>query len=231
MIRLLPRWVWIGAWLLALNAGMVNGIGLFSAYQQSITHLTGTTTLVAGSLATGQWRLALHHALILFAFFAGTVLSGILIQDSTLRLGRRYSVALGWAAGLLLLAIPLLDGHEEAGLYLIACACGLQNAMVSTYSGAVIRTTHLTGMITDLGIYLGHAARGLPIDRRRLRLCLLVISGFVVGVFVGVWALRRLGFDALAIPALICLAAAVGYWVLHVWTRRKRQAGSSNGAP
>lgn len=224
MIRLLPRWVWIGAFVLAMNAGMVNGIGLFSAYQQSITHLTGTTTLVAGNLAVGDFASALHHATILFAFFAGTVLSGILIQDSTLKLGRRYSIALAWAAALLLLAIPLLDGHEEAGLYLIACACGLQNAIVSTYSGAVIRTTHLTGMITDLGIYLGHAARGLPIDRRRLRLCLLIISGFAIGVFLGVWLMRPIGFNALIIPAAVCLLAAIGYWILHIWTRRQRPA-------
>ena len=45
--------------------------------------------------------------------------------------------------------------------------------MVSTYSGAVVRTTHLSGMFTDLGIFLGHFLRGLPVDMRRLRLCFL----------------------------------------------------------
>jgi len=232
MITLLPRWVWIGAWVLAMNAGMVNAVGLFSVFKQSTSHLTGTATLVIGNLASGHLGESLHHLTLLVAFFIGTVISGLLIQDSTLRLGRRYSVALILVAFLLVLAIPLLEAHDGAGLYAMACACGLQNAMVSTYSGAVVRTTHVTGMFTDLGIYLGHAARGLPIDRRRLRLCLIVISGFCVGVGLGTLGFLWMGFATLALPAMICAVVAVVYWIYRsVMYRRRIAESSENPAP
>jgi uncharacterized membrane protein YoaK (UPF0700 family) len=75
-------------------------------------------------------------------------------------------------------------------MYAAACATGLQNAMASAYSGAVVRTTHVSGMFTDLGIYLGHALRGLPINMKRLQLSFLVISGFLCGGIFGTLAGR-----------------------------------------
>lgn len=67
-------------------------------------------------------------------------------------------------------------------------ACGMQNALVTTYSGAVVRTTHLTGLFTDFGIMLGEVLEGKEIDKRRLLLFILIISGFILGVeLVGVF--------------------------------------------
>lgn len=126
--------------------------------------------MLAVALASLDVAAALHFAAIVGSFVAGTVLSGILIQDSALQLGRRYGIALLLESILLCIAVPLLKRNDIFGIYSASCACGLQNAMVSTYSGAVIRTTHFSGMFTDLGIFLGHALRGLPVDSRRLRL-------------------------------------------------------------
>lgn len=80
---------------------------------------------------------------MLIAFCVGAMLSGLVIQDQTLKLGRRYGVALALEAALLLLAIPLFKQQQMQGALLAAMACGLQNAMVTTYSGARVRTTHL----------------------------------------------------------------------------------------
>src|SRR5262245_23985448 len=179
MISKLPRWVWSGAWALAFIAGFVNVVGLLGFEHQAVTHLTGTTSLLAAAVASLNVSGAIHFIAIIGSFVAGTVLSGFLIQDSTLQLGRRYGVALLLDAGLLFVAVPLLQRNSALGIYSASCACGLQNAMVSTYSGAVVRTTHLSGMFTDLGIFLGHALRGLPVDARRLRLCVLIITGFL----------------------------------------------------
>jgi uncharacterized membrane protein YoaK (UPF0700 family) len=139
------------------------------------------------------------------------VLSGFLIQDSTLQIGRRYGVALFLESLLLALAVPLLTRQNMFGIYAASCACGLQNAMVSTYSGAVIRTTHVSGMFTDLGIFLGHRLRGLPVDNRRLRLCFLVITGFLCGGGVGADAFHHLGYAALFIPSALTASTALLY--------------------
>jgi uncharacterized membrane protein YoaK (UPF0700 family) len=211
MISKLPQWVWAGAWALAFVAGIVNVVGLLGFEHQTITHLTGTTSMLAAALAEFNTAAAFHFAAVIGSFVAGTVLSGFLIQDSTLQLGRRYGVALLLESALLCAAVPLLKHHSSLGIYSASCACGLQNAMVSTYSGAVVRTTHLSGMFTDLGIFLGHSLRNLPVDGRRLRLCVLIISAFLCGGVAGAFAYHRLGYSALLIPAVLTFAASVGY--------------------
>lgn len=211
MISKLPRWVWAGAWVLAFVAGIVNVVGLLGFEHHAITHLTGTTSMLAAALAEFDIPATLHLAAMIGSFLAGTMASGFIIQDTALQLGRRYGVAMSLEALLLCAAVPLLDRHNSFGLHLAACACGLQNAMVSTYSGAVMRTTHLSGMFTDLGIFLGHTLRGLPVDPRRLRLCLLIISAFFCGGIAGAAAFHRLGYSALFIPSGLIAATALAY--------------------
>jgi uncharacterized membrane protein YoaK (UPF0700 family) len=220
VISRLPRWVAWGAATLALMAGMVNVVGLLSFEHQAITHLTGTTSQVSAALAAGDLAAAGHFALVIAAFFAGTVASGFVIQDSTLRLGRRYSVALLVECALLVAAAGLLERSSVYGLYFAASACGLQNALVSAYSGALIRTTHLSGMFTDLGIFLGHRLRGLPVDARRVRLCLVVIGGFALGGVAGAALHRRWAAGTLLIPAALAAASATAYGIHH-WRRAR----------
>src|SRR3546814_12229893 len=92
-------------------------------------------------------------------------------------------------------------------------ACGLQNAMATTYSGAIVRTTHLSGMFTDPGIMLGHALRGMPVARRRLALCVLSIRVFFIGGVLGAWLFARAGYGALSLPAVLTGITALGYFL------------------
>lgn len=221
MIDRLPRWVWIGAWILAFAAGFVNVVGIMGFERQAVTHLTGTTSMLAAAMAALDSAQTLHFAASIAAFLVGTIISGFIVQDSTLRFGRRYGVALMLEAVLLFISVPLMKRGSEIGMYTASCACGLQNAMVSTYSGAVVRTTHVSGMFTDLGIYLGHTLRGLPVDTRRLRLCVLVISGFLVGGVAGAATFQWTSYDAMLVPAGITGLTAVSYWVYRLYKWRK----------
>jgi uncharacterized membrane protein YoaK (UPF0700 family) len=83
--------------------------------------------------------------------------------------------------------------------------------MVSTYSGALVRTTHLTGLVTDIGTMLGARLRGQLLDRRRVILYLILIGGFAAGGVGGALAYERAGAHALLLPALGAVALAVGY--------------------
>lgn len=228
----LPRWVWIGAVALACVAGMVNAVGFLGFERLAVSHLTGTTTQLGTALADGDWRGVRHLWAVLIAFSLGAMLSGLIIQDSTLRLGRRYGVVLALESALLLAAIPLFFRQQLNGALLAAVACGLQNAMVTTYSGAVVRTTHLSGMFTDLGIGLGHLLRGLPLPMRRLTLSGLIISGFLVGGILGTWGYRALGYYALAIPAALTGSTGIGYVIYrhHALRRLGQPGGPSDGS-
>jgi len=218
MAERLATWVWVGAAALAFVAGMVNVVGYLGFEHQAITHLTGTTTLLGAALAQGQGGAALQLAGMVLAFVAGAALSGLLIQDNVLRLGRRYGVALTLEALLLAAAVPLFQRGLFAGPLLAAGAIGLQNAMATTYSGAVVRTSHVSGMFTDLGIMIGHALRGLPLARRRLWLCLVIISAFLAGGIAGALAFTNAGYAALYLPALLTGVTGVAYAL-----RRRRE--------
>ena len=220
----LPRWVWIGAVTLACVAGMVNVIGYLGFEHQAVSHLTGTTSLLGAAIAQGDLRAVIHLWGVLIAFCLGAMLSGLIIQDQTLKLGRRYGVVLALVAALLLAAIPLFKQEQIWGALLAAVACGLQNAMVTTYSGAAVRTTHLSGMFTDLGIGLGHLLRGMPLPVRRLTLSGLIISGFLGGGVLGAWLYRQFGYDALMAPALLTGGTGVGYVLYRQWTRSRPHA-------
>lgn len=217
MIAKLPRWVWTAAWALAFVAGMINVTGLLGFEKQAVTHLSGVTTMVGAALGEADLKALGHYLALLGSFVSGTMLSALIVRDSTLRLGRHYSVALGLEALLLVGAVPLLAAERHMGLCLASAACGLQNAMASTYSGSVVRTTHVSGMFTDLGIFLGHHLQGMPVDGRRLRLCVIIITGFVMGAVAGTVAFRHLGYAALYVPAAITGTTSL---VHALWWRR-----------
>jgi drug/metabolite transporter (DMT)-like permease len=69
-----------------------------------------------------------------------------------------------------------------------------------------------------LGIFLGHFLRGLPVNSQRLRLCLIVISGFLCGGIAGTLAFQQLHYVALFIPAILTATTSLvygSYFVFH----------------
>lgn len=223
MLRQLPRWAWIGGGLLAFGAGMINAVGFMGFRHQAITHLTGTTTLLGVAVADGNTGEMLHWALAIASFLAGAVISGFIVQQHTLQLGRRYGVALMLESLLLFAAVPLIHEGRDLGLYLASMACGLQNAMASTYSGAAFRTTHLSGIFTDLGIYLGQRLRGLSVDALRIHVCLLVAGSFLAGSAIGAWAYGSLQERTLLLPAILTGASGLAYAIYRHRTMALRQ--------
>lgn len=122
MISRLAPWFWIGAWALAFIAGMVNVVGVLGFEHQAVTHVTGTATMLAVAFSHWDLRSALHLAGVIGSFAAGCALSGIIIQDSTLKLGRHYGVALLLESLLLFASVPLLQHHKFSGIYLASAA-------------------------------------------------------------------------------------------------------------
>lgn len=222
MINKLGIWAWVGGAALAGIAGMVNAIGYLSYSHQAVTHLTGTATLLGVALSEQSPVAAWHLGLVVIAFLAGAILSGFIIRRQTLKLGRRYGVALGVEGILLGIAAWLMHGQHEAGAYFASAAFGLQNAMATTYSGAILRTTHVTGIVTDLGAIIGHALRGLTVDGARVRLYLTVLGSFTAGGVIGGILFRSTGTDALFFPAGLTLAVAAIY---GMYAHRKKVVG------
>jgi uncharacterized membrane protein YoaK (UPF0700 family) len=217
--RHLPSWL-----LLAGAAGTVNGVA-FLMCEQFVTHVTGTVTRLG--LEGPVVGLVAEYAAVVVSFIAGAAASVIAIQRRARRGKRpRWATPLVWVAVLLAGAgvagewdafgrfggVHAADPPPVVLLCLLAFAMGLQNAAVATTTGLAVRTTHLTGPATDLGVHLGvmWLATG---DERRSALRGVALRGgkvlaFMLGAALAVPLARGLGFLALLAPAAFVLVAA-----------------------
>lgn len=211
----------IGGFVLALNAGYINAIGILSPLHQVVSHLTGTSSNLAISLINTPAQ-SYKLILIILSFMSGCVISGAIIDSQQLRLGRRYGVILLMESFLLLFATFFLENKSNVGLYLTTLACGLQNAMATSYTGAVIRTTHMTGLITDFGIHLGNLLAGRPVAYWRFWVYFILFAGFVFGGVLGTYAYSILEISALYGSALLCAILGLSHWI---WRQMKIMRG------
>lgn len=214
--------------LLAFVAGAVNAGG-FLAVQQYTSHMTGIISSVADHLVLGAPWLAMAALVSLLAFMAGAVTTTLLIHWARRRaMHGEYALPLMLEAGLLLL-FGLMGANLHRwtewlvpGTVLLLCfIMGLQNAIVTKISNAEIRTTHMTGVVTDLGIELGRllywnrdgaSASAPPVlaNRERLTVLATLLAMFFLGSVMGAWVFQGIGFAAtVPLAALLMLVALV----------------------
>jgi uncharacterized membrane protein YoaK (UPF0700 family) len=213
----------MGAAVLALCAGMVNAIAILGFVHQGITHVTGNTSRLSIALFERDRQVITQTFLIIFSFFAGSVLAGFIIGDARLRMGRRYGFALAIQSMLLFVSTYGFSKGLLYGEYFASMAAGLQNAMASTYSEAIVRTTHMTGILTDIGALVGNRMRGIKADSRRIKLLSIILFSFLTGGFLAAYFYRHFKTQAMLVPAVIIGASAVGYEIF-----RRRSVGSQS---
>jgi uncharacterized membrane protein YoaK (UPF0700 family) len=213
--------------VLAFVAGAINAGG-FLAVQRYTSHMTGVISGVADDLATGGVMFALAGLASLLAFIAGAACTALLINWARQRqMHSKYALALLVEAALLLV-FGLVGAHLDAlahllvptAVLLLCFVMGLQNAIVTKISQAEIRTTHVTGVVTDLGIELGRllywngstapdSVHFVRANRDKLFIHSLVLGLFFGGGLVGALAFKHFGFSAtLPIALLLVLMAS-----------------------
>lgn len=204
----------------ALNAVAFYAVGFFAA------NMTGNVSALSDHLATRQWEASLFFIAIIVVFILGATLSSLLINA-----GRRRDIASIYAWSILIEAVLLaLLGCVNLWLLAVwrgsfmvlglALLMGLQNATVTRISNARVRTTHISGMATDLGIELGIA---IDILRRRekdeqsaenfarLKLHICTIAAFLIGGVLGVLVYQAVaGYLLIACAAMLFLIAVYG---------------------
>jgi uncharacterized membrane protein YoaK (UPF0700 family) len=180
---------------LAAIAGAVNAAGFLAVGYYS-ANMTGNVSALASGLHEGHLELVLSCCGLILAFVAGAVLSALLVNA-----GRRRHLASIYARSILLEAcllgllgaVDLLfsaQPRDPVLAYGLSFLMGLQNATVTRISGARVRTTHMTGMLTDVGLELADWLESffLPVDparrtgtRERLGLHAAIVLSFTLG--------------------------------------------------
>jgi uncharacterized membrane protein YoaK (UPF0700 family) len=214
---------------LCFVAGATNAGG-FLAVGQYTSHMTGIVSSVADHLVMGQVVLALAGLFSLLAFISGAMTSAWMVNWALRRnLQSAYGRPLLLEAALLLVFGLFGAGiNFFAGLFvpltvLVLCfIMGLQNAVITKISNAEIRTTHVTGLVTDLGIELGKLFyinrltrdKLVQANRRKLRIHATLICSFFVGGLLGAIGFKTIGYIS-TVPLSILLLLLVWHPVLN----------------
>jgi uncharacterized membrane protein YoaK (UPF0700 family) len=201
-----------GATALAATAGYVNSVVL-GFFHVPVSHMTGAVSRIGLDMAEKEHGDIWAGTTIIIGYIVGAALAGLLVGAKHLTPSRRYGVALFLEGLLLGAATWLLIAGKRLGLPAAALACGLQNAMGSSYCGLQIRTTHITGMVTDIGQMIGHWIRHRWVDRRKFIFFCMMFLGFGFGGYVGALADQRYGPLALILPSVACILAGLGYGI------------------
>jgi uncharacterized membrane protein YoaK (UPF0700 family)/anti-anti-sigma regulatory factor len=228
---------------LAISLSWIGGytnVVMFLAIGTLVSHATGSMTQLGHGLGVGDARASWFFAYLLVTFTLGAALSGFMTESARRRGWRsKYVLPVTLEATLLALLNLRLNmrGESSHGVFLYqaaglaSLAMGLQNATITRISGAVVRTTHLTGIFTDLGLegvqYLfwwgdkletkrrERAGRLLKISRRhptalRLLLLMSIAGSFGLGTVFGTVIYTHWTSLALLAPVAFLL------WIVYV---------------
>ncbi|WP_258100961.1 YoaK family protein [Marinoscillum pacificum] len=220
--------------LLSLVAGIVNITG-FLSIQELTTNVTGHFAQFINDLAHYEFWGGLVYFAYIFFFLIGSFSGGILTEYFK-RKGWRNVLTIPVLIEVALLAsIPLLDyanllSTKDVRAFILLFAMGLQNAYVTRISNAVVRTTHLTGLFTDLGIELSQLiySKSNPNHTNTvimIKIRILIISFFFTGGFIGgfLFSKMELGLPTLYVASLLLLLGLFyDYWHFRIIKVRRK---------
>jgi uncharacterized membrane protein YoaK (UPF0700 family) len=221
---------------LAFVAGAANAGG-FLAVGQYTSHMTGIVSLMADQIVLGHLGLAAAGAAALLAFMLGAMATSLVVNWARRRgLQSRYALPVLLESALMLL-FGLMGATLQAQVTLLLPATvlllcfmmGLQNAVITKVSHAEIRTTHVTGLVTDMGIELGkllyvnrtETQPPVRASRSRLRTQGTLLGLFFLGGVLGAWGFQRTGFLA-TVPLALLLALLAWRPLVHDLNMRRR---------
>jgi uncharacterized membrane protein YoaK (UPF0700 family) len=225
----------IAIWFsMAFQGGAINAGG-FIACHRFVTHATGFATLFGTEAAQGHFLMAFGFLTVPLFFLSGSMASAYYV-DRKLAQGEipRY----GWVFGFISLTMILIAIGGSMGIFgvfgdtsslssdylLVALLCfcsGLQNATISSASGAVVRTTHLTGVTTDLGIGLvraftsGQTTQMRENEKRFNWMRMGLIFSFAMGSTVSAFLFYQFEYWGFLGPALI------SFWLVALVIRKR----------
>lgn len=221
------------ACFLCLLSGAVN-VHFVRLFTFAVGNLTGDIfrMLIEFDHSENDFYAAITLSLILIMFIAGAATSGATIHHPRFDLERPYGRSLMAIGGLFLLAAFLEPHSPMTALPAAAFASGFQNALATRYRGIVLRTTHVTGIITDLGQSIGMKIAGNLVERWKIWLHFCLFASFLAGGFVGIAIDSATGDRAaFVIASVYLLFGALFHSVKHhlfAWHARVRRGHRSN---
>jgi uncharacterized membrane protein YoaK (UPF0700 family) len=205
------RWVIAMGSIFAFIAGYINVV-LLGFYHVPVSHMSGAVSRLSIEVMDKSQGNPWEVLGIVGGFVAGAILSGFFIDGRRPKATLKYSVLLLLEASVLFIAASALNRNISAGVPMAAMACGLQNAMTSSFFGLITRTTHVTGIVTDLGVLIGQGIRDRKVAYWKFIVLGSLLLGFFAGGLAGAFALSRVGMKSLFAASGATALGSFIYW-------------------
>lgn len=211
-----PAGVLLGGCWLAFLAAAVNTHFLIRM-GISVSHLTGDLSRLGMEAVTHE-RLASREILILAqtlaGFVCGAAAAGFFIGQSTLSMERPYGRAVMAIGLLLLLASTLETSLPAAAIFLAATGCGFQNGLATRYRGLVLRTTHVTGILTEIGQLVGLRLGGHAVETWKIMGQAAIVFAYFAGAASGAAIHGVLGEATLSVLGAVYTLGGLVWFLL-----------------
>lgn len=204
--------------LLSFVAGFVNVAGFF-AVQRLTTNVTGHFAFFVDEVFKLNFWMGWVYFLYIFFFFLGSFVSGFLVEWISRKSDRYVYVVPASIECVILLVIgvwgqPFIRQNPNSIAFSLLFAMGLQNSLVTSISSASVRTTHLTGLFTDLGIEMSQLFFYRRQEQKQrltssIKLRLTIISFFFMGGIAGGILFAKWGIHSLIFAAAVLVLGLI----------------------
>mgnify|MGYP000314290344 CR=1 FL=1 len=209
--------VYIIAGLMALIAGYINSAMLIE-FSIPVSQMSGVASHVSKHLVAFDWSLLSISILILMSFILGAFISGLLIGQQRYNETPNYGYGLILNGLLLTLAALLSFQHSIFSVLLSAMACGIQNALVASYRGLQLRTTHMTGNATDIGVHFAEKIKSKNPWSWQSNVLVVLLITYILGGIIGIYAYLAIPNWSLIFPGV--LTGILGVVYLRNYSRK-----------
>lgn len=217
--------VWI--YLLTFSAGVVNAIA-FLEYSSVATHQTGNLTQLGLQIANGDLSLIAFHGGLVVAYVTGATIAGSVFPHQQFRPLHRYGLFIALLSLFLLVNLVLLP--QSLMVLILALIVGALNGMFIFFRGSVVRTTHMMGVLTDLGQVISRFIKGSDqVSLGHVIFLLINIGMYLMGVALGAKLNQQLNFNVLyGVVAFNLLIAAYYEAMYHLFPVEQDQLNQSS---
>lgn len=170
------------------------------------THFTGNITQFVLAFNEGDWATMVELLGLILCFLGGGILSGMLFSKKKFEPTKRYGLLL-ILFGSMMLLLFIFGLRDEKWLYFFSFVVGTQNGMFIFYHGIIVRTSHFTGYLTDIGVVLGRLIRGQKKDRWKVLFYFTSMVCFGIGGTISFLLYEKFG-------AATIIAVGIGYIIV-----------------
>lgn len=201
--------IWMGS--LILLSGLVNVLAI-CLLSTTVSHVTGLFSYLAIALVNGDYPKIALIGVTIAAYLVGTIISGIITERREFLIKKRYGWIVTTIGIILYISFHTLSIKDIRIAYILAFTMGLQNGMIMNFKGIVVRLTHMTGNLTDLGVHLGYMIKGNFKDNLiPVLLPFFSLLGFVGGGALGLILYMNFKNDSFDVVALTYIFLGCSY--------------------